>query len=55
MMDGMLTPMNHNIIVVYDNDIMFHSWTLAQQIIYLHEMLTLLIQHGAKVNSAECA
>jgi len=55
MMNGILKPMKRKLIVVYLDDIMIHSRTLAEYIAHVWEVLTLLIEHGLKAKRAKCA
>jgi hypothetical protein len=55
MMNGILEPMKRKFIVVYLDDIMIHSRTLAEHVVHVREVLTLLTEHGLKAKRAKCA
>ena len=55
MMNGILEPMKRKFIVVYLDNIMIHSCTLAEHIVHVREVLTLLTEHGLKAKRAKCA
>jgi len=55
MMNGILEPMKWKFIVVYLDDIMIHSRTLAEHVVHVREVLTLLTEHGLKAKRAKCA
>ena len=54
-MNGILEPMKRTFIVVYLDDIMIHSCTLAEHIIHVREVLPSLTAHGLIANCAKCA
>jgi len=55
MMNGILEPMKHKFIVVYLDNYMIHSRTLAEHIVHVREVLALLPEHGLKAKRAKCA
>jgi len=55
MMNGILEPMKRKFIVVYLDDIMIHSRTLAEHGVHVREVLTLLTEHGLKAKRAKCS
>jgi len=55
MMNGILEPMKRKFIVIYLDDIMTHSCTLAEHVVHVPEVLTLLTEHGLKAKRAKCA
>jgi hypothetical protein len=55
MMNSILEPMKRKFIVVYLDDIMIYSRTLAEHIVHVREVLTLLTEHGLKAKHAKCA
>jgi hypothetical protein len=48
MMNSILEPMKRKFIVVDIDDIMIHSRTLAEHVVHVREVLTLLREHGLK-------
>jgi len=54
MLNGILEPMKRKFIIVYLEDIMIQSRTLAEHIIHVREVLTLLMEHGLKAKCAKC-
>jgi len=54
-MNGMLEPMKCKFIVVYLVDILIHSDTLAEHIVHVREVRTLLTEHGFNAKCAQCA
>jgi len=54
MMDGTLEPMKCRFIVVYLDDIMIHSGTLAEHAVHVREVLTLPKEHCLKAKCAKC-
>jgi hypothetical protein len=54
MMNSILQPMKYKFIVVYLDNIMIHSCTLAEHIVHVREVLTLLTEHGLKAKRAKC-
>jgi len=55
MMNGILEPMKRKFIVVYLDNIMIHSRTLAEHVVHVRAVLTLLTEHGLKDKRATCA
>jgi len=55
MMNGILEPMKRKLTVVYLDDVMIHSRTLAEHILHVREVLTSLTEHGLKAKLAKCA
>jgi len=55
MMNGILEPMKRKFILIYLDDIMIHSHTLAEHVVHVREVLTLLTEHGLKAEHAKCA
>jgi len=55
MMNGILEPMKRKFIIVYLDNIMIHSRTMAEHVILVREVLTLLMEHGLKAKCAKCA
>jgi hypothetical protein len=55
MMNGILEPMKQKFIVVYFNYIIIHSRTLAEHVVHVCEVLTLLTEHGLKAKPSKCA
>jgi hypothetical protein len=55
MMNGMLEPMKRKFIVVYLEDIKIHRRTLAEHVIHVRELLTILTEHGLKAIRGKCA
>ena len=55
MMNRILEPMQRKFIVVYLDDNMTHSCTLAEHVVHVREVLTLLTEHGLKAKCAKCA
>ena len=55
MMNGILEPMKRKFIVVYLDDMMIHSHTLAEHVVHVHEVLTLLMEQGLQAKCAQCA
>jgi transposase InsO family protein len=47
--------MKRKFIVVYLDDIMIHSRTLAEHVLHVREVLNLLAEHGLKAKRAKCA
>jgi len=55
MMNRILEPIKRKFIVVYLDDIMIHSRTVAEDVVHVREVLTLLTEHGLKAKRANCA
>jgi len=55
LMNNILEPMKSEFIVVYLDDIMIHSHTLAEHVVHVREVLTLLTEHGLNAIRAQCA
>jgi len=55
MMNAILEPMKRTFIVVYLDDTMIHSHTLAGHVIHVREVLTLLTEHRLKAKRAKWA
>jgi len=55
MINGILEQMNRKIFAMYLNDIMIHSHTLVEHVVHVHQVLTLLTEHGLKAKLAKCA
>jgi len=54
-MNSILEPMKHKFTVIYCDDIIIHSCTLAELIIPVREVLTLLPEDGLKAKLLKCA
>ena len=54
MMNGILEPMKHKIIIVYLDNIMIQSLTLVEHVVHVREVLTLLTEHGLKAKRVKC-
>ena len=54
MMNDILELIKCEFIVVYLDDIMIHSCTLAEHVVHIREVLTLLTEHGLKAKRAKC-
>ena len=54
MMNGILEPMKRKFIVVYLDDIKIHSCTLAEHVVHVREVLTVLTDPGLKGKCAKC-
>jgi len=55
MMNGILEPMKPKFIVVYLDNSMIQSRALAEHIIHVRDVLTMLTEHGLKAKRAKCA
>jgi hypothetical protein len=55
MMNGILEPIKRKFIVINLGDIMIHSRTLAEHVVHVREVLTLLTEHGLKAKCAKYA
>jgi len=55
MMNGILEPIKRKFIIVYLDDIIIHSRTLAEHVGHIREVLTLLTEHALKAKRAKCA
>ena len=55
MINGILEAMKRTFIFIYLVDIMIHSLTLAEHVVHVREVLTLLTDHGLKAKRAKCA
>jgi len=55
MMNGILQPIKYKFIIVYLDDIMIHRHTLAEHVVHVREVLTLLAEYSLKAKCAKCA
>jgi hypothetical protein len=55
MMNGILEPMERKFIVIYLDNIIIHSCTLAEHVVHVREVLTLLTEHGIMAKRVKCA
>jgi len=55
MMNGIMEPMKSKFIVVHLEIIVIHRSILAEHVIHVREVLTLLTEHGLKARHAKCA
>ena len=55
MMNGVLDRMEYKFIVVYLDDMMIPSCSLAEHVIHVREVLTVLTEHGLKAKRAKFA
>jgi len=55
MINGILETMKGNLILMYVDDIMIHSRTLAEHVVHVRTVLTLLTEHAVKAECSKCA